>query len=66
MDVAAKQPMRIDCLFWIASMSKPMTATALMMLVDEGKVTLDDPVEKYLPEFQGQMLAVEQTPTTCC
>ena len=32
---------------WIASQSKPMTATALMMLVDEGKVNLDDPVEKY-------------------
>ncbi|MGE5608743.1 MAG: serine hydrolase domain-containing protein [Bacillota bacterium] len=59
-DVAAKQPMRVDNLFWIASMSKPMTATALMMLVDEGKVKLDDPVEKYLPEFKGQMLAVEQ------
>ena len=51
--------MRTDCLFWIASMSKPMTATALMMLVDEGKVKLDDPVEKYLPEFQGQMVAAE-------
>ena len=62
MDVAAKRPMRTDCLFWIASMSKPMTATGLMMLVDEGRVSLDDPVEKYLPEFQGQMLAVEQSP----
>ena len=62
MDVAAKQPMRTDCLFWIASMSKPMTATGLMMLVDEGRLSLDDPVEKYLLEFQGQMLAVEQTP----
>ena len=41
-------------------MSKPITATALMMLVDEGKVNVDDPVEKYLPEFHGQMLAVEQ------
>ncbi len=59
-DVAAQAPMKTDALFWIASMSKPMTATALMMLVDEGKVHLDDPVEKYLPEFQGQMLAVEQ------
>jgi len=37
-----------------------MTAAALMMLVDEGRVNLDDPVEKYLPEFKGQMLAVEQ------
>lgn len=59
-DIAEKRPMRTDCLFWIASMSKPMTATALMMLVDERKVNLDDPVEKYLPEFKGQMLAVEQ------
>jgi CubicO group peptidase (beta-lactamase class C family) len=59
-DIAAKTPMRTDSLFWIASMSKPMTATALMMLVDEGKVNVEDPVEKYLPEFKGQMLAVEQ------
>ena len=59
-DIAAKKPMRTDGLFWIASMSKPITATALMMLVDEGKVNVDDPVEKYLPEFKGQRLAVEQ------
>jgi CubicO group peptidase (beta-lactamase class C family) len=59
-DVAAKRPMQTDCLFWIASMSKPITATALMMLVDEGKVNVDDAVEKYLPEFKGQCLAVEQ------
>ncbi len=56
-DVAAKTPMKTDNLFWIASMSKPMTATALMMLVDEGKVKLDDAVEKYLPEFKGQLLS---------
>jgi len=59
-DVAAKKPMATDDLFWIASMSKPITATALMILVDEGKVNVDDPVEKYLPEFKGQMLAVEK------
>ena len=59
-DIAAHKPMRTDNLFWIASMTKPITATALMMLVDEGKVNVDDPVEKYLPEFQGQMLAVEK------
>jgi CubicO group peptidase (beta-lactamase class C family) len=52
-----KQPMRSDDLFWIASMTKPLTATALMMLVDEGKVHLADPVEKYLPEFKGQLVA---------
>ncbi len=37
-----------------------MTATALMMLVDEGKVNLDDPVEKYLPEFHGMMVRPAQ------
>ena len=42
-----------NSLFWIASQTKPITATALMMLVDEGRVNLDDPVEKYLPEFRG-------------
>jgi CubicO group peptidase (beta-lactamase class C family) len=56
-DLAAKKPMQADSLFWIASMTKPITATALMMLVDEGKVNINDPVEKYLPEFKGQMLA---------
>ncbi len=56
-DIAANRPMKPDALFWIASQSKPITATALMMLVDEGKVNIDDPVEKYLPEFKGQKLA---------
>jgi len=59
-DLEARTPMRSDDLFWIASMSKPMTATALMMLVDEGKVNVDDPVEKYLPEYKGQMVAAEE------
>lgn len=57
-DVARQTPMPEDALFWIASMSKPITATAVMMLVEEGKIHLDDPVEKYLPEFKGQQLAV--------
>ncbi|HTU27571.1 MAG TPA: serine hydrolase domain-containing protein [Pirellulales bacterium] len=55
-DIAAGKPMSPDCLFWIASQSKPITATAFMILVDEGKVNIDDPVEKYLPEFKGQKL----------
>ncbi len=59
-DIAAGKPMQRDSVFWIASQSKPMTATALMMLVDEGKMNVDDPVEKYLPEFRGQWLAVWQ------
>jgi CubicO group peptidase (beta-lactamase class C family) len=59
-DIAGKKPMRPDALFWIASQSKPITGAALMMLVDEGKVKLDDPVEKYLPEFKDLWLAVDQ------
>jgi CubicO group peptidase (beta-lactamase class C family) len=59
-DIAAKKAMQTDNLFWIASMTKPITATALMMLVDEGKVDVNDPVEKYLPEFHGQMVIAEQ------
>ncbi|MCE0496748.1 MAG: beta-lactamase family protein [Methylacidiphilales bacterium] len=59
-DLEAHKPMEPDNLFWIASMTKPMTATALMMLVDEGKINIDDPVEKYLPEFKGQMVIAEQ------
>ena len=59
-DIAAGNPMRTDSVFWIASQSKPITATALMMLVDEGKVNVDDPVEKYLPEFKGQRVVAEQ------
>ena len=60
MDISRKRPMRTDALFWIASQSKPMTAAALMMLVDEGRVKVDDPVEKYLPEFKGQWLTAEK------
>ena len=52
--------MKTDAMFWIASQSKSITCTALMMLVDEGKVRVDDPVETYLPEFKDQWLAVEQ------
>jgi CubicO group peptidase (beta-lactamase class C family) len=59
-DVAARKPLQTDALFWIASQSKPITAAALMILVDERKVKLDDPVAKYLPEFKDQWLAAEQ------
>jgi CubicO group peptidase (beta-lactamase class C family) len=54
--LAGKTPMRKDAVFWIASMSKSLTGAALMMLVDEGKVSLDDAVEKYLPEFKDQKI----------
>ncbi|HSJ02299.1 MAG TPA: serine hydrolase domain-containing protein [Verrucomicrobium sp.] len=61
-DVAAKKPMEKDAVFWIASMNKPITCAALMILVDEGKIAVDDPVEKYLPEFKGQWVIDEQSP----
>ncbi|MEI7776693.1 MAG: serine hydrolase domain-containing protein [Verrucomicrobiota bacterium] len=54
--LAGQIPMREDAVFWIASMSKSLTGAALMMLVDEGKLSLDDPVEKYIPEFKGQLV----------
>src|SRR5207249_6259834 len=44
-----------DALFRIASMTKPITAIGIMILADEGKLSVEDPVEKYLPEFRGQM-----------
>ncbi len=63
-DLEAKTPMHTDSMFWIASTSKPMTVTAFMMLVDEGRINLDDPVEKYLPEFHGQMVKVKENDAT--
>ena len=51
LNLESKQPMAKDALFRIASMTKPITAVGIMMLVDEGKVSIDDPVEKHLPEF---------------
>ncbi|MFO0802269.1 MAG: serine hydrolase domain-containing protein [Gemmataceae bacterium] len=63
-DIGAKEPLKTDAVFWIASMSKPITATALMLLVDEGMVNLDDPVEKYLPEFKNVMVLAEKTADT--
>jgi CubicO group peptidase (beta-lactamase class C family) len=50
-DAAAKRPMTPDTLFWIASMTKPITGTAILMLQDEGKLNVADPVAKYIPEF---------------
>ena len=61
--LTTKKPMENDDLFWIASMTKSITATAFMMLVDEGKVDINDPVEKYLPEFKGQQVADDKERT---
>jgi CubicO group peptidase (beta-lactamase class C family) len=57
-DVEAKKPMATDTIFRLASMTKPVTSVAAMMLVDEGKLRLDDPVSKYIPEFKGQKVLI--------
>jgi len=59
-DVAGKVPMKTDSMFWIASQSKPITAVALMILVDEKKVGLDDTVAKYLPELGNLWVVAER------
>jgi CubicO group peptidase (beta-lactamase class C family) len=51
-----KQALSKDALFRIASMTKPITAIGIMQLQEQGKLSVDDPVEKHLPEFKGQML----------
>lgn len=50
-DVAAKRPMTPDSVCWIASMTKPITGIAILMLQDEGKLNVADPVAKFIPEF---------------
>jgi CubicO group peptidase (beta-lactamase class C family) len=60
-DREAADPMPKDALFRIASMTKPITAVAVMLLVDEGKLHPDDELAKYLPEFRGQMVVAERS-----
>jgi len=55
---AANAPMQTDSVFRIYSMTKPMASVALMMLVEDGKVQLTDPVSKYLPSFKNPMVSV--------
>ncbi len=59
-DLENKRPMRRDTIFRIASMTKPITALAVMQLVEQGKLSVEDPVEKLLPEFKGQLLLVSK------
>ncbi len=63
-DVAGRKPMRANHLFWIASMTKPITAVAVLILQDEGKLKVEDSVEKYLPEFKGQWMIQEKSSNT--
>src|SRR5947199_1890171 len=58
-DRAKTIPLQSDAIFWIASMTKPVTSVAAMMLVEEGKLDLAAPVHRYLPELKDMMVGVE-------
>jgi CubicO group peptidase (beta-lactamase class C family) len=60
-DRAKTIPMKMNSIFWIASMSKPVTSVAAMILVDDGKLDLDAPVAKYLPELGDMQVAFQRT-----
>jgi len=53
-DVERNKPMRPDTIFRIYSMTKPLTSTAIMMLYEEGRFQLDDPISKFIPAFANQ------------
>jgi CubicO group peptidase (beta-lactamase class C family) len=57
-DIENNQPMRADAIFRIASMSKAVTTTAVMMLYEEGRFMLKDPVSKYIPSFANSVVAI--------
>lgn len=65
MDRENQEPMRRDAIFRMASMSKPVTGVAILMLMEEGKVRLSDPVSRFIPEFTNTQVAVidESRPT---
>jgi CubicO group peptidase (beta-lactamase class C family) len=61
-DRESKRPMQLDTVFRLSSVSKPVVSAAAMVLVDQGKLSLDDPVTKWLPDFRPK-LASGATPT---
>ena len=61
-NLATGRKMQPDDIFWIASMSKPITAVCVAILADEGKLSFDDPLEKFLPEFRNPWLVSDQAP----
>ncbi len=60
-NLASQRRMKKDDLFWIASMTKPMTAAAVLLLSDEGKLSIEDPVSKYLPSFKDLWMVSEKS-----
>src|SRR5262245_49525152 len=63
-DREARSPMKPDSIFQIASMTKPVTAMGIAMLEEEGKLSVEDPVEKHLPEFRGQQVIQKKEGST--
>jgi CubicO group peptidase (beta-lactamase class C family) len=61
-DIEAARPMQKDTIFQIMSMTKPVTAIGIMMLAEQGKLALRDPVEQYLPEFKDRRVATTTGP----
>src|SRR5438309_10765616 len=59
-DVDSKRPMTKDAVFRIASMTKPVTGVAIMMMMEEGKLKITDPVSKYIPSFKDLKVAVAE------
>jgi len=59
-EVESKKPISEDSVFWVASMTKMFAGASIMMLVDEGKVSLEDPVTKFIPELKKWMVVVEK------
>lgn len=60
-DIKSRPPMTPDTIFAIFSMTKPITSFAAMMLVDDGKLSLDDPIAKYIPGFADRLVGQEST-----
>jgi len=61
-DPGTKEPMTPDSIFRIYSMSKPITGAAVMMLIEEGKIRLTDPVSRFIPEFKNPKVAMLKNP----
>ena len=62
MDLESRKPMQRDTIFRIMSMTKPVIGAAIMMVVEEGKVRLNDPASRFIPEFRGMKVAIMQPP----
>src|SRR5262245_62660580 len=60
MDIETNKPMTKDAIFRIASMTKPVVGVAVLMMIEEGKVRLTDPVSRFIPEFKDLKVAVAQ------